>query len=183
MKRDFTFITLFACMALLFSCKNDEVTYEDKRNEESALLNRFIDENKFKVLNEFPKDNIFQEKEFVLLKNGVYLHIIDPGDDNRPVSGAGISSVAQGQIFINGTINTFDGFRPDEDWAEWPLIFKYGNGSFTDDYFLGEGYASALKHVGDNSSVSMIIPFVSGSSYQKRELVPIYFSRIDFTFE
>lgn len=40
----------------------------------------------------------------------------------------------------------------------------------------------AMKFVGDSSSVSMIVPFSVGSSYQQSVLMPIYFERVDFTF-
>jgi len=48
-----------------------------------AVLKRLIDANDFEILDDFPKDSIFKENQFVKLENGVYLNIIDKGSSEN----------------------------------------------------------------------------------------------------
>lgn len=110
--------------------------------------------------------------------------MIDSGNGNRPVSGTKIQSFAKGGILGKDSMINFDGFLSNKDLTNWPIKFTYNESStqVLDQYLLGEGYMGAMKFVGDSSSVSMIVPFSVGSSYQQSVLMPIYFERVDFTF-
>lgn len=182
------FNVLIFCYSLIFmlsSCEAEKTTYLDKREEEQAIIDTFMDENGLTVLKEYPEDGVFGEKEYVLLDNGVYLHVIDSGNGNRPVKGTKILSVAKGQFLgVEESNSHFDGFQADDEWAKWPLKFKYDIPQYyNDDNFLCNGYVSAMKYVGDHSSVSMIVPFTYGSGYQLSTYLPIYYEKVDFTFE
>lgn len=171
-------------IAFLLSCGNDEVTYADKVKDEQVLIDRFIERQGFVVLKEYPKGGVFGDKEFVRLENGVYLHVIDPGNSEPPTVETSISSLAKGQLFYYGKMEAFNGYESDDERWEWPLVFSYPDSQAGhDDYsFLGEGYMSALKYVGDGGSVSMIVPFSVGSIYQNQIFSPIYFEKVTYTF-
>ncbi|WP_293712581.1 DUF4827 family protein [uncultured Parabacteroides sp.] len=185
-KKYFDLLLLFCGLIFLVaSCEAEKTTYQDVRDKEQAIIDKFIDENGLVVLKEYPKDSIFGEKEFVLLDNGVYLHVIDSGNGNRPVQDTKIQSVAKG-LFLGreeGDVS-FDGFQADDEWAKWPLKFKYSETqqAYRDENFLCEGYVSVMEYIGDNSSVSMIVPFTCGSVYQHSSYLPIYYEKVDFTF-
>lgn len=185
-KKRIDLLVLFCCLIFLFgSCEAEKTTYQDVRDKEQAIIDKFIDEKGLVVLKEYPKDSIFGKNEYVLLDNGVYLHVIDPGDGECPAEGTKIQSVAKG-LFLGREEDevSFNGFQAEDEWAKWPLRFKYSETpqAYYDENFLCEGYASVMEYVGDNSSVSMIVPFTHGSIYQLSSYLPIYYEVVDFTF-
>lgn len=167
------------------SCQKDEVTYGEVREAEQTIIDSFMNKQGFKVLKEYPKDGTFKDNEFILLDNGSYLHVINPGKGKTTAAGTQMTCTAKGSILYKDSIRSFNGFQPDKDWAKWPLKFKFvDNGSSydSDANFLSEGLTSALKFVGDSSAVSMIVPFTHGSLYQLSVYMPIYFERIEFAY-
>lgn len=177
-------LSIITVLFVMMSCEQEVVTYSDCLEKEKTIIDKFMTEHKFKVLKVFPDDGVFRDKEFVLLDNGVYIHVIDSGNGNRPTTRTEIESIAKGQILYKDSTRCFDGFQNNEKWAEWPIKFKHNDMSSSNKnyYFLGEGYSSAMNYVGDSSSVSMIVPFTVGSIYQYSTFIPIYFEKIDFTF-
>lgn len=191
MKSRCLFLFFIPLITLLSSCSQDTYSYTDGMNDERVAIESFIKQSGFIVLDEYPENGIFKENEFVRLDNGVYLHVSDPGDGIPPAYGSTVSSVAKGRVLYRGVLgypaelgdtSQFDGFLSDDSTVKWPLVFEYKeNMSYSEDYvFLGEGYVSALKYVGNGSSVSLIVPFVVGSQVQKSHLVPIYFEKVEF---
>lgn len=185
MKQIYLLNLLCGLIFFLASCEAEKTTYQDVRDKEQAIIDKFINERGFVLLKEYPKDNIFGDKEYVLLENGVYLHVIDPGNGERPVQNTKIQSVAKG-LFLGreGGDISFDGFQADDKWAKWPLKFKYSETpqAYFDENFLSEGYVSVMKYVGNHSTVSMIVPFTYGSRYQLSTYLPIYYEKVDITF-
>lgn len=184
MKKSFALVASVCCAIFVVSCEREVTSYSDVLEIEKMIIDGFMDEHGFKVVKEYPKEGAFGDKEFVLLENGVYLHVIDSGNGNRPVHGTKVSSLAKGLIFDKSTTTEFNGFQPNDKWAKWPLIFKFESVAtpFDDNYFLGEGYTNVMKYVGDSSSVSLIVPFTVGSLYQRSTCMPIYFEKVNFTF-
>lgn len=179
----FLYFILF-CLAL-GSCEQEKVTYSDKIEEEKIFLSQFAKEQGFVVLNEFPENGVFAENEFVLLDSGVYLHISDYGEGTSPAKEAKIQTVAKGCFLGEKENESFDGFDASAGGEiTWPLEFTYGENFLhsSDNKILSEGYMSALQYVGNNSTVSMIVPFKVGSSYQNVHMVSVYFEKIKFTF-
>lgn len=185
----FLFVSLL--IILLSSCSQDTYSYTDGLNDERVAINSFIKESGFVVLEEYPEDGVFEENEFVRLDNGVYLHVFDSGDGMPPVYGSKVSSVAKGRVLYPGVLGfpielgdfgKFDGFLSGNSAIKWPLVFEYKEDmSYTENnILLGEGYVSALKYVGNGSSVSLIVPFIAGSQVQQNYLVPIYFEKVEF---
>ena len=169
MMKKWLFLILFPLCISFFSCEKekDGTSYTDLIKQEKAILEQFVKEKGFKVLNEFPGDSIFAEDEFFLLDNGVYLRIIDNGDGISPTKGAKIETVAKGVFLAKGEMTKFfDGFDSSAGEVNWPLEFNYGDEVFADDIYLSTGYADVLKYVGNNSTVSMIVPFAVGSYRQ-----------------
>lgn len=183
MKR-FAFLFVFLVCFAFYSCK-EEVTYSDKIEEEEIFLSQFAKEHGFVILDEFPEKGVFADNEFVLLDNGVYLHISDYGEGQAPAKGTKIQTVAKGFFVGERGNESFDGFDASSGEMTWPLEFTYGDdlSILSDNNLLSPGYASALQYVGNNSVVSMIVPFKVGSSYQNVNLVSVYFEKVKFTFE
>ena len=115
-KNSIFFLSVFCCIVFLFSCEQEKVTYQDCVEEEQAIINNFINDHEVIVLKEYPGNGVFHKNEFVKLENGVYLHVIDSGNGNRPVSGTKIQSFAEGCILGKDSMINFDGFRNNKDF-------------------------------------------------------------------
>lgn len=177
-------IYLFAACLLLMSCKDEKGTYSELVEQERVKLEEFTKSKGYKVLNEFPEDHVFAPNEFVLLKNGIYIHVKDYGKGNTPAVGTKIQSKAKG-YYINEPSKPFNGFEPakNEQEISWPLTFKSGDKFFKETYLLSEGYLAPLEFVGDSAVVSLIIPFDKGSYYQNVNTTSVYLEEVLYVFE
>jgi len=185
---------------MLGSCTKRGKSFAEYKKEEREAINNLIAKENFEILNRYPDNGVFGEKQFVLLENGCYLNVIDSGNGNRPImnktvvlmrcSTRGITPSDSLVLSIFG-----NGIKP--------LEFVYGNiqaakmnnynNSISPEYwFLSPGVESALEHVGENAVVRMIIPFDNGqseylygigSAYQNDVRVPMYYDRIRFVFD
>lgn len=80
-----TFFLALAVMALLASSCNDDETYADQLNREKDAIQKYIDDNKVKVISEaqfFAQDTTtdVSQNEYVLMaSSGVYMQIVSKG--------------------------------------------------------------------------------------------------------
>lgn len=177
-------LIMFMMLCLtLYSCDDSE-TFGDRIREEEKNLEQYVADKGFIILKDFPKDGLFGDNEYVKLSNGVYLHISDKGDGQIPEVGTRIITIAKGEFLGEGETESFNGFESIIGEVSWPLAFVYDKENFFAEFcFLSEGYVSPLEYVGNNSVVSMIVPFGVGSKYQKNSMKSIYFEKVEFTFE
>ncbi|MGL4229605.1 MAG: DUF4827 family protein [Tannerellaceae bacterium] len=191
MRKILSVLKVVLYMLFLVSCdKSDIVTFDDLIREDKLFLEQYMKENQFVVLNEFPADGIFQENEYVLLNNGVYLHVVDYGDSKNTAVGTKVSTVAKGKFLTlkDGSEKSFNGFEPETDWMEWPINFEYKERRFptesfyVDEYIVNEGYMSVLKYVGNNSTVKMIIPLALGTNFQINNQTSVSFDKVTFSY-
>ena len=186
---------------IIGSCGKRGKSFKEYKQEEQEAISNLINKENFEILNSYPANGVFGEKQFVLLDNGCYLNVIDSGNGKRAISG---ETAVLMRCSIIGLIapDTFsmsifeNGFEP--------LEFIYGNmyeaklKAYNDGYgnaylLLSPGVESALEYVGENAIVRMIIPFDNGqstkyplgigSAYQDYIRVPIYYDRIRYVFD
>jgi hypothetical protein len=175
------------------SCTKSMRSYAEMKKDEKEAIDQLIVEEGFEILNKYPVDGVFGEKQFVKLDNDVYLNVVDSGNGNRPVTGKTTILMRCSGRFIfkldsTGVFSTFPNL-------EEPIDFLYGYASITISqysgyigsnpwFYLSSGVESALEHVGENAIVKMIVPFESGSSYQNYNSLgaPLYYDKIKFTF-
>ena len=140
--------------------------------EENKAIDRFINQNGFKILSEYPKNRIFQEKEFYRDASGLYIHVVDSGNGSRVKVNQTVLGRYDGQVsFKNDTIRNSSGYQPDE--------FIYGRGTFPSPTCAAWEYA--LLYVGDESEVSLIIPSKLGTYYNKMNYLPVYIQSLKLT--
>jgi hypothetical protein len=179
MKRGFNILLILMAAANMLSCDGTK-SYNDYLKDEKKAINRFFDEKGFEVLKDRP--DTFKENEFIRLSNGVYLNVIDFGNEVRPVAEhTNILFRFKASYFMTDTF-VYDYFSG----SVQPLEFVYGGASSSDDqYFFGSGVASVmgLDYLGDSAVVKLIVPFTAGSSLQGSNYEPLYFERLKFTFE
>ena len=186
---------------LFGSCGKKIKSFNQLKKEEQEAINTLIANEGFEILNKYPANGVFGEKQFVKLDNECYLNVIDSGNGNRADSSKTV--VLMRCSYIGISLNNTDTFSIFSNGNE-PLEFIYGNmgeakyrasqNTYSSGYwFLSPGVESALRYVGENAIVRMIIPFSNGqdikypygigSAYQDNEQIPMYLNRVRFVFD
>jgi len=187
------------------SCSNNR-TYADMKKDQKKAIDKLISEKGLIITDTYPKNRPFNDKEFVKLDNGVYLHVIDSGNGNRAISGETtiLMRCSVERMFNNDTAkyNLFDNYYQ-------PIEFIYGQATLVinayqdlyygpsyntplECYYLSPGVESILQYVGENAEVKLIVPFdgnlgsnvYTGSTYQisSNYGAPLYYERVRFQF-
>ena len=84
MKRGF-YILLIMCAAIMVVSCDKTKSYTDMLKAQQKAIDRLEKDSGLVFLDDFPKDSIFKENEFVKLEDGVYLNIIEKRNSERAV--------------------------------------------------------------------------------------------------
>ena len=195
-------MSIFVILWSIFivSCKETKYTFGDLNERQKWLIQWFIEQEKLEILDKYPDSGVFGEKQFVRLDNGCYLNVVDSGNGKKAIADQTVILMQCSATDLANEKNTF--------MTSSPIKFTYGKAAEvipamsdktnSQEYrFLSVGVESALKFVGENAKVRMIVPFMFaesnavmvgkdswvGSSYQLRNNVPFYYSEITFQFE
>ena len=193
---------LVIIFSVLFgSCGSKVKSFRQLKKEEKEAIDALIAKEGFEILDRYPANGVFGEKQFVKLDNECYLNVIDSGNGNRADSSKTVVLMRCSYIGITpqDTIS-LSIFSNDQE----PLEFVYGNiveakarasqNIYSNGYlFLSAGVESALEYVGENAIVRMIIPFDNGqdskyrygigSVHQDNLKIPMYLDRVRFIFD
>ncbi len=174
-------ITALLGMLLIFpSCENQK-TYADYLNDEAKAIERFIAQQQLTILDEYPTDGKFEEKEFYKDPNTeVYYQVISCGDTTEQLStGETVYIRFSGLHYFmsNDTTRYANLVYPEEIKYFGPV------NSYTKSYYSNPGWMVPLEHVGHNGEVKMIIPFNMGSSYDRSQYQPSYYDWVEYRFE
>ncbi|WP_029905917.1 DUF4827 family protein [Prevotella sp. 10(H)] len=192
MKKIISIIFVFVGLALAFSACGGE-TYADKLKKEKKGIERFINDNRITTRGTYPADHKFAENEYYLDPNtGVYIRVIDPGDETRPVKGK--TDVYLNYETILNLLNENDTVASN-NFQGYLMTFKYGSPStYTGNstastaatqmyYFLSPACVLPLEQgLGNKAEVSLIVPFASGSTEQQRSYIPFFYKRLIYNF-
>ena len=175
MKKGFN-ILLILCTALVaISCSKTK-SYTDMLKDEIEAIERFIDDKGLEILDDFPADSVFNENQFVLLDNGVYLNIIDKGSDQRAVQyKTKMLYRCKMSYFMDSTIVAIENYGPHSNSKNSPYDPSY--------YYVSEGMQEPLKYVGDRAKVKMIVPFKRGAYNDQSNGQPVYYEILEYIFE
>ncbi|MDR0795826.1 MAG: DUF4827 domain-containing protein [Tannerella sp.] len=193
-------ILLIVFVTCLFSCNKGPQFKDFKKAEREAIANLIAKEG-FEIIDRYPANGVFGEKQFYKLDNECYLNVVDSGNGNRADSLKTRILMRCSLVGITKT-DTFtysifpNGFSPVEfvygRILEAKIITKNQTGS-DGWYFLSPGVETALQYVGENAIVRMIIPFDNGqgtkypygigSVYQDEYRVALYLDRVRFVFD
>lgn len=191
MKKGFN-ILLIVCAALLtLSCSKTK-SYTDMLKAEKKAINRLIAEEGIEVLKDFPKDTLFGENQFVLLDNGVYMNIVDRGNDERAVlNKTVILSRFTADFFTEDSV-VVSNYGPNSNGTP-PVEFVYGSAQATgtpmtyDESILfslvSEGMQVGLQYVGHKGKVKLIVPFKVGRYDDQNAGRPVYYEILEYKFE
>lgn len=182
---------IIACIALttcFFACKSE--TYADKLKKERKAIEKFIDDNNIKVIHEYPNGGVFAENEFFKDETtGVYIQVINPGNEERPIKGKTDIYLRYDSIYDLLTKKV----EANPSWNnESPMTFRYGisntyynssNIYSSSYYLLSQGCVVPLDYgLGNKAEVRLIVPFENGATAQQSAYKPLYFSRLRYTF-
>ena len=185
--------------AVLTSCDSD--SFASRQKAERKAVDKFINERGIEVLHRYPASGVFGKNQYFLINDGlnegrVYLHVVDSGNGNRAVQGrTEVLMRCSGEYFFNrDTSVKFSTYGNDFS----PIEFIYGTAYYTSmqgktsygkqriynlaGYYLSAGIESALRYVGEDATVSLLVCFEDGSAQQQDDYEPIYFDRVTFRF-
>jgi len=183
------------------SCGRKVKSFKQWKKEEKEAIDALIAKEGFEILNRYPANGVFGEKQFLKLDNECYLNVIDSGNGHRADSLKTVVLMRCSYIGISKN-DTFS-YSIFSNGNE-PLEFIYGNmneakyrasqNTYSNGYlFLSPGVESALRYVGENAVIRMIIPFDNGqeskypygigSAYQDIERIPMYLDKVRFVFD
>ncbi len=192
MKKGFCILMILCAALMVVSCDKTK-SYTEHLKEERKSIDRLIKREGFKIIDDYPADGVFKENEFVKLENDVYLNVIDSGNGNRAVLGTTkVLCRFESKGFLNSdtTYNMVNNLTYEAGYYGFPTEFVFGynvysgeSRSYDPDLFVGEGLATALYHVGEGATVKMIVPFKRMGSYFQSSYMPVYFSKVKYTFE
>lgn len=191
MKKGFN-ILLIVCAALLTLSCNKTKSYTDMLNDEKKAINRLIAEEGIEVLKNFPADSVFEANQFVVLDNGVYLNIIDQGDNDRAVlNKTKILARFTAKLFKQNDSTIYSNYGPHSNGTA-PVEFIYGSYTplsepstrleYNLNTLLSEGMETSLQYVGHKGKVKLIVPFKVGTNDQQKSGYSIYFRIIEYKF-
>ena len=169
------FLVSIVALGILSSC-NKNRTYAQRLGDERKSIERFIDKNNLKVLNEYPQDSIFKSNEFYFdSSTGVYYNVIEKGSARRIKNGEEFYIRFKGLRYISGedttTYSNITSLQPE--------VLVYGNSST----YASAAWVVPLKNLGDRAKVKMIVPFTMGLSSDNQSYRTAYYEEIDYRFE
>lgn len=191
---------LTAAVLTLTSCGKNE-SFASRQKAERKAVEKFINKRGIEVLHRYPASGVFGKNQYFLINDGlnegrVYLHVVDSGNGNRAVQGrTEVLMRCSGEYFFNrDTSVKFNTFVNEKA----PIEFIYGTAQYVSSrgfyvhgdkkfytasgFFLSPGVESALRYVGENATVSLIVCFVDGSAEQLEQYKPIFYDRVTFRF-
>jgi hypothetical protein len=188
-------IFAFIGLSIIFAaCRKD--SFADRLEREAKVINQFVRDQGFKVRNDYPTSRVFADKEYFKdSRTGVYIHVIDSGNDDKIKNGdLVLMKYYNTRLLMSSpdSLNTNDQQNRDE-FAEMSMV--YGSGLYTANYdgrslasyymymFLSPACARPLDfNLGNNAEVSLLVPFLNGSSYQQYSgYEPVFFGRLRYT--
>ncbi|WP_075556677.1 DUF4827 domain-containing protein [Parabacteroides timonensis] len=190
MKRGF-YILMILCAALMVVSCDKTKSYTERLKDERKAIDRLIDREGIKVLKDYPADGVFKENEFVKLDNDVYLNVIDSGNGERAVLGTTkVLCRFEANGVLDGDSLYVNNLTYGVAYYGYPTEFIFGYNvysgearDYVPDYFVGEGLATGLYHVGNEAVIRLIVPFKRMSNTFQSAYRPIYFSKVKYTFE
>jgi hypothetical protein len=167
---------------MLGSC-NKEKSLQERLQEEKRAIERYIDRNKFVILNDYPKDGVFKDKEYYKTADGLYIHVVDSGNGQRAIPLKDEVTVRfeyRHDILVSDTSILW--------WSSGgrvnPFSFIYGlSQSYTvaGSSFECVGWVLPLTYVGERAVIDLIIPSALGSYNDNNNINPVFYKGLTYT--
>lgn len=184
MKKLFSSVFIFISLIFVLSACGGE-SYADKLKKETKAIDRFIDAKGIKVVHKYPtsfENNIYYRDP----DTGVYIHVANPGNDDKPIKG-------QTDVYIRykKIQNLLTNDTVPSNYTGQYLQFRYGvSSTYTSSntnqaayYYLSSACVSPLDHdLGNNAIVNLIVPSSAGSTSQQNSVTPYFYEGLVYRF-
>ncbi|MDR0685970.1 MAG: DUF4827 domain-containing protein [Dysgonamonadaceae bacterium] len=169
------FVSLTVAGLILPSgCKNEK-SLQELIQEEKKAIDRYIANNRLEIINSFPDDGKFEEKQYFKTSEGVYLRV----DSFNISKMAEIYKVVTVRVKSAHYIAISDTSIYSME-SVYPFSFTYGSSStYSDDFCTA--WAIPLKYVGEHSTVDMIVPSNYGTSSNRSSIIPVFYKAVTYT--
>ncbi|MDD2953767.1 MAG: DUF4827 domain-containing protein [Parabacteroides sp.] len=187
MKKGFNILLILCAALVAISCSKTK-SYTDMLKDEKKAIQRFVDDQGFDILDDFPADSVFKENQFVKLENGVYLNIIEKGSSERAVQyKTKMLYRCKLHYIMDKDTLVYENYGPHSNGTS-PIPFTYGDYSASNPYdpsyqWVSEGLQTPLQYVGDRAKVKLIVPFKRGSYSNQSSGQPVYYEILEYIFE
>jgi hypothetical protein len=189
MRKTIIFILSVIFLGIANMACDNQKTLQEYIREEKKAVERYIDNQGIIVLNEYPKDKVFKEKEYFKTSDGLYIHVVDSGNGRRVVPLVDEVLVRfEYYVYIKQYVSGNDSSSIVKGYSV-PIEFIYGQtGSYNSDPsgLACNGWAIPLSYVGEGAIVDLIIPSQLGgalhnSTYGTVVLEPVFYKNLKYT--
>jgi len=162
---------------MFFAC-NKTKTAQERLKEEKKAIERFIAKNGFEVTNN--PDRMSEDNVYYKTKEGLYIHIIDKGNENKVENNQEVAVRYRDLIFFKTDDTTK---HSNEAPSELAVTFRHQNAlTYGRDAFgvACIGLDIGLALVSDNAEVSLIVPSELQASGWQSAFDPMFFGYIKY---
>lgn len=202
----FLFLSVIAAGSLFQACDNSK-TYAEMLEDEKNAVNKFIKDSAINVisLEEFERDTItdLSRNEYVAFSNGVYMQIVDRGNEDDPEDTFANNNVICARYLekniASNELTCFNVVLPEyinasviidlplhsvmstkihqlmELILSTPLDYDYLWTANSYGTAIPGGWLLALPYLRDNAHVRLIIPSKMGHSISQQNVIPYYY--------
>ena len=188
MRKTVIFIVSFILLGVIIVACDNGKSFQEYMREEKKAIERYIDSEGIVVLNEYPKDSIFKKNEYYKTSEGLYMHVVDPGNTSRRVQTYGEVLVRFEYLYY---IKDYVSATTDSsrlachyvlNYTYFPIEFRYGISYDIDRSKLAcPGFAIPLTYVGEGAVVDLIIPSELGNTNDNNKFLPIFYRNLKYT--
>lgn len=182
----FALATLVICIT---ACSGD--SYQKRLDKERKAIKNFLADNGIETIKKYPGNIEFDENVYYLEEGtGVYFRVINPGKLTDTLSSEWQTKVTlRFDSVLHMVAGGYEGGNNYNNHYE--MTFTYGDpstytGSNYGDInwsFMSQALVLPLqKGLGAGAEVSLIVPFINGSAYQKSSYEAYYFPKIKYRF-
>ena len=172
-------IILLSCF---FPSCNNSKSLQELLQEEQKAIDRFINENGFVILKNYPSDSVFKDKEYYRTTEGLFFHVVSPGNGNKVQL---LNDVSVRYDFCKYVKDAAAGDTTSYPFFNYglPYSFVYGvtqtySGTYSP---VCQAWVIPLSYVGENAVVDMIIPSSLGSYTDNTNVTPVFYQGLRYT--
>ncbi|MDR3339055.1 MAG: DUF4827 domain-containing protein [Candidatus Symbiothrix sp.] len=177
------YMSAIVCFSYLFVSCNDQKSRQELLREEKKAIERFIAANGLVILETYPKNGVFNEKEYFKTNEGVYIHVVDSGNGVRALPRQTITVRYDHSWDVKYAVqnDSLNGYY--EPIMLYPEEFKYGLSQTYQGLYsiVCTGWVYPLLYVGEHAIVDIIIPSSEGSYSDGQNVRPIFYKNLQYT--
>ena len=182
MRKTVAFILSFILLGLINMACDNTKTMQEYIREEKKAIERYISTQNIEVLDEYPADSVFKENQYYKTSEGLYMHVVDPGNTDRKVQIYNsvllrFDYMHYIKSYVSGSTDSFV-----LSYVFFPIEFRYGISYSIDPTGLScSGFSIPLTYVGEGAVVDLIIPSELGNSTDHGSFAPVFYKNLKYT--